>query len=35
MVWGVLPGRPGVSWLGHLFGVAGGVLAAYLLADRV
>jgi membrane associated rhomboid family serine protease len=27
---GVLPGRPGVSWLGHLFGLAGGVLAAYL-----
>ena len=27
---GMLPGQPGVSWLGHLFGLAGGVLAAYL-----
>ena len=26
---GVLPGQPGVSWLGHLFGLAGGVLAAF------
>lgn len=29
---GVLPGQPGVSWLGHLFGLAGGVLTAYLLS---
>ncbi len=28
---GVLPGQEGVSWLGHLFGLLGGVLAAYLL----
>jgi membrane associated rhomboid family serine protease len=34
MVWGVLPLQPGVSWLGHLFGLVGGALAAYLLADR-
>lgn len=27
-LWGVLPGRPGVSWQGHLFGALGGVLAA-------
>jgi membrane associated rhomboid family serine protease len=33
MLWGVLPGTPGVSWLGHLFGFAGGVVAAWLLAD--
>jgi membrane associated rhomboid family serine protease len=33
MLWGVLPGTPGVSWLGHLFGFAGGILAARLLAD--
>ena len=34
VLWGVLP-RPGISWQGHLFGAAGGVLAAYLLhADR-
>ena len=29
MIWGVLPLRDGVSWLGHLFGFAGGALAAY------
>jgi membrane associated rhomboid family serine protease len=28
---GVLPGQEGVSWLGHLFGLAGGVLVAYLV----
>lgn len=31
---GVLPGQPGVSWQGHLFGAVGGVLAAYVHADR-
>ena len=31
---GVLPGQPGVSWQGHLFGALGGVLAAYHLANR-
>lgn len=30
---GVLPGQPGVSWQGHLFGALGGVLAARVL-DR-
>lgn len=34
MVWGVLPGRDGVSWLAHLFGFIGGVGAAYLLTRR-
>jgi membrane associated rhomboid family serine protease len=34
LLWGVLPWQPGVSWLGHLFGLLGGGLAAYLLADR-
>lgn len=34
MLWGVLPGAPGVSWLGHLFGFTGGVLAARLLSDE-
>ncbi|PPK68940.1 rhomboid family protein [Actinokineospora auranticolor] len=29
---GVLPGNPGVSWQGHLFGALGGVLAAWLVA---
>jgi membrane associated rhomboid family serine protease len=25
----VLPGQPGISWQGHLFGALGGALAAY------
>ena len=28
---GVLPGQPGISWQGHLFGAIGGFLAARLL----
>ena len=32
MVLGVLPGQPGISWEGHLFGFASGALAARLLA---
>ncbi|MHA6798690.1 rhomboid family intramembrane serine protease [Bounagaea algeriensis] len=32
MLWGVLPGQPGVSWEGHLFGAFGGALAAWLVA---
>ncbi len=32
MLWGILPGRPGVSWEGHLFGFIGGVMAAKKLA---
>lgn len=31
-LWGVLPGQPGVSWQGHLFGAIGGVLAAWWLS---
>jgi membrane associated rhomboid family serine protease len=31
-LWGVLPGTPGVSWEGHLFGAIGGVLAAWGVA---
>ncbi len=31
---GVLPGQPGVSWQGHLFGAVGGFLAARLLTAR-
>lgn len=31
---GVLPGTPHVSWQGHLFGFAGGVLAAWVLRRR-
>ena len=32
-LWGVLPGQPGISWQGHLFGAVGGALAAWQL-DR-
>ena len=31
VLWGVLPGQPGISWEGHLFGFAGGAVAARLL----
>ncbi|MPZ83653.1 MAG: rhomboid family intramembrane serine protease [Actinophytocola sp.] len=29
---GVLPGNPGVSWQGHLFGALGGLLAAWFVS---
>lgn len=32
MLWGLLPGDPGVSWQGHLFGALSGVFAAWVLA---
>ena len=35
LVFGVLPTVPGVSWQGHLFGFAGGILAAWLLATQL
>jgi membrane associated rhomboid family serine protease len=31
---GVLPGQPGVSWQGHLFGAIGGFVAARVLTTR-
>ncbi len=34
VLWGVIPGRPGVSWESHLFGALAGALAAWLLAPR-
>lgn len=35
ILWGVLPGTPGISWEGHLCGALGGLLAARLFAvDR-
>ncbi|MCW8215917.1 MULTISPECIES: rhomboid family intramembrane serine protease [Streptomyces] len=30
ILWGVLPTDSGISWQGHLFGLLGGVLAAFL-----
>ncbi len=32
ILFGVLPGQPGVSWQGHLFGALAGLLAAWLVA---
>jgi membrane associated rhomboid family serine protease len=34
ILWGVLPTAQGVSWQGHFFGLAGGVLAAFLFRER-
>ncbi len=31
---GVLPGQPGISWQGHLFGAVGGLLAAFWFSER-
>ncbi|HYJ28455.1 MAG TPA: rhomboid family intramembrane serine protease [Nocardioides sp.] len=34
MLLGVLPGTPGISWQGHLFGAVGGFAAARVLTTR-
>ncbi|KIF79113.1 peptidase S54 [Streptomyces sp. 150FB] len=34
VLWGVLPGDPSISWQGHLFGLIGGVAAAFLFRKR-
>jgi len=31
IIWGVLPGQPGVSWEAHLFGAVAGIAAAFLI----
>ena len=35
MLWGVLPGRPGVSWEAHLYGALAGAAAAVLIRTHV
>lgn len=34
ILWGVLPTAQGVSWQGHLCGLIGGVIAAFLFRER-
>ncbi|MEV5594750.1 rhomboid family intramembrane serine protease [Streptomyces sp. NPDC052496] len=34
LLWGALPTESGISWQGHLFGLAGGVLAAFVFRRR-
>lgn len=35
ILWGVLPGQPGVSWEAHLFGAIAGAAAAFLVPTHV
>ncbi|RYP87199.1 rhomboid family intramembrane serine protease [Nocardioides guangzhouensis] len=33
VLWGVLPGQPGISWQAHLFGAIGGAIAAFVVVQ--
>ncbi len=33
IIWGVLPGQPGISWEGHMFGFITGGMLAYFFRD--
>ncbi|WP_299752348.1 rhomboid family intramembrane serine protease [uncultured Tateyamaria sp.] len=35
LIWGVLPGQPGVSWEAHLFGAIAGAVAAFIVRTQV
>ena len=34
MLWGMLPGTPGISWLGHLCGFLSGIAGAWLMFPK-
>lgn len=34
ILWGLLPNQQGISWQGHLFGLVGGVVAAWVLRRK-
>lgn len=34
VLWGALPGTPGISWQAHAFGLLGGVLAAFMFRKQ-